>query len=202
MTSKIHFNLPAEYVHHAADGILLGEFNNWNADEGVLLQKKEDGSLYAEIALTAGRSYQYRYLLSDGRWVNDQRITILTQAYGAEVENCLVEVPMPVTKKESIKKANPKKTAKPTDKKAVVADDLRKMEGIEKKIASLLNIAGIVTYKDLAKSTIKNLNSLLEEAGNEYKMHNPGSWPKQAKLAASGKWEELAVLQAQLKAGK
>lgn len=192
MTSKIHFNLPAEYVHHAADGILLGEFNNWNADEGVVLQKKEDGSLHAEIALTAGRSYQYRYLLSDGRWVNDQRNTILTQAYGAEVENCLVEVPMPATKK----------TAKPTDKKAVVADDLRKMEGIGKKIASLLNKAGIVTYKDLAKSTIKNLNRLLEEAGNEYKMHNPGSWPKQAKLAASGKWEELAVLQAQLKAGK
>jgi hypothetical protein len=46
------------------------------------------------------------------------------------------------------------------------------------------------------------LNNILVEAGNEYKMHNPGSWPKQAKLAASGKWEELAVLQAQLKAGK
>jgi predicted flap endonuclease-1-like 5' DNA nuclease len=109
---------------------------------------------------------------------------------------------MPATTKESIKKATAKKIAKPADKKAVVADDLRKMEGIGKKIASLLNKAGIVTYKDLAKTTIKNLNSILEEAGNEYKMHNPASWPKQAKLAASRKWEELAVLQSQLKAGK
>ena len=202
MTSKIHFTLPAEYVHHATEGILLGEFNNWNADEGVKLQKKEDGSLHAEIVLTAGRSYQYRYLLSDGRWVNDQRNTTLTQAYGAEVENCVVEVPMPATKKESIKKATVKKTAKPSNKKAVVADDLIKVEGIGKKISSLLKKAGIVTYKDLAKTTIKNLNSILADAGNEYKMHNPGSWPKQAKLAVSGKWEELAVLQAQLKSGK
>jgi hypothetical protein len=43
------------------------------------------------------------------------------------------------------------------------------------------------------------LNNILEEAGNEYKMNNPGSWPKQAKLGASGKQEELAVLQPQLK---
>ena len=84
----------------------------------------------------------------------------------------------------------------------MVADDLIKVEGIGKKIASLLKKAGIVTYKDLAKTTIKNLNSILADAGNEYKMHNPGIWPKQAKLAASGKWEELAVLQAQLKSGK
>jgi predicted flap endonuclease-1-like 5' DNA nuclease len=109
---------------------------------------------------------------------------------------------MPATKKEATKKATPKKTVKPADKKAAVTDDLRKVEGIGKKIASLLNKAGIVTYKDLAKSTIKNLNSILAEAGNEYKMHNPGSWPKQAKLAASSKWEELAILQKQLKAGK
>jgi hypothetical protein len=46
------------------------------------------------------------------------------------------------------------------------------------------------------------LNSILLEAGDEYKMFNPSSWPKQAKMAASGKWEELAVLQAKLKAGK
>jgi hypothetical protein len=33
-------------------------------------------------------------------------------------------------------------------------------------------------------------------------MHNPGTWPKQAKLAADGKWEELETLQKQLKGGK
>jgi hypothetical protein len=36
--------------------------------------KKEDGSMFAEVALVAGKSYQYRYLLNDGRWVNDNTI--------------------------------------------------------------------------------------------------------------------------------
>jgi hypothetical protein len=33
-------------------------------------------------------------------------------------------------------------------------------------------------------------------------MHNPGSWPKQAKLAAEAKWEDLELLQNHLKGGK
>ena len=202
MTSKINFTLPAEFVEQVSEGVLVGEFNNWNPEEGVPLEKKEDGTLQAEIALTAGRSYQYRYLLSDGRWVNDQRNTTWTEAYGAHVENCVVEVPVLTIKKESTKKATAKKAATPVVKKEILADDLSKIEGIGKKIAALLKKAGIVTYKDLAKSTIKNLNTLLQDAGNQYSMHNPASWPKQAKLAAAGKWEELATLQEQLKAGK
>lgn len=200
MTSKINFILPAEYVQQVSEGILLGEFNNWNPEEGIQLQKKEDGSLQAELVLTAGRSYQYRYLLNDGRWVNDQRNTTWTEAYGAHVENCVVEVPLPAVKKATTKKAPVKKAA--VAKKATVVDDLSKIEGIGKKIAALLKKAGILTYKDLAKTTIKNLNGLLQDAGNQYSMHNPASWPKQAKLAAAEKWDELSILQEQLKAGK
>jgi hypothetical protein len=33
-------------------------------------------------------------------------------------------------------------------------------------------------------------------------MHDPTSWPKQAKLAAAGKWNELDELQKELVAGK
>jgi len=202
MTSKINFILPAEYVNQASQGILLGEFNNWNPEEGVQLQKKEDGSLQAEIVLTPGRTYQYRYLLNDGRWVNDQRTTTWTEAYGMQVENCLVEVPLPKVKKAATSISPAKKTTKTATKKEVVIDDLSKIEGIGKKIAALLKKAGIATYKDLSKATIKNLGSLLQDAGNQYSMHNPASWPKQAKLAAAGKWEELATLQEQLKGGK
>jgi len=202
MTSKINFILPAEYVNQASQGILLGEFNNWNPEEGVQLQKKEDGSLQAEIVLTPGRTYQYRYLLNDGRWVNDQRTTTWTEAYGMQVENCLVEVPLPKVKKAATSISPAKKTTKTATKKEVVIDDLSKIEGIGKKIAALLKKAGIATYKDLSKATIKILASLLQDAGNQYSMHNPASWPKQAKLAAAGKWEELATLQEQLKGGK
>lgn len=207
MTTKVSFRLAAEFVADASEGILLGEFNNWNPEEGVQLQKNEDGSMAADIALISGRSYQYRYLLNDGRWVNDYTgTTTWVEVFGQYVENSVIDVPVAVAakkvvaKKAAVKKEAVKKAV--VKKEVVVADDLVKIEGIGKKIAALLKKQGIITFKDLSKSTIKNLKAILEAAGNQYSMHNPATWPKQAKLAAAGKWEELELLQTELKGGK
>ncbi len=215
MTTKVTFELPAENVNNASEGFLLGDFNNWNHDDAIQLQKKEDGSMYAEVALIGGQTYQYRYFLNDGRWVNDNKNTTWTEVYGDYVENCVVEVPVQVkkettpkvaesTKATVAKKAAPKKAAvaKKVTAEKVVADDLSKIEGVGKKIAVLLKKEGVVTFKDLAKATIKSLQVILTAGGNQYSMHNPASWPKQAKLAAAGKWEELSKLQEELIAGK
>lgn len=207
MTTKVSFRLAAEFVADASEGILLGEFNNWNPEEGVQLQKNEDGSMAADIALISGRSYQYRYLLNDGRWVNDYTgTTTWVEVFGQYVENSVIDVPVAVAakkvvaKKAAVKKEAVKKAV--VKKEVVVADDLVKIEGIGKKIAVLLKKQGIITFKDLSKSTVKNLKAILEAAGNQYSMHNPATWPKQAKLAAAAKWEELELLQAELKGGK
>jgi hypothetical protein len=119
MTTKVTFELPAENVADASEGILLGEFNNWNHAEAVQLVKKEDGSMYAEIALTAGRSYQYRYFLNDGRWVNDHNITTSTEVYGHSVENCVVEVPVVEKKKTAAKATTVKEVKAPKEVKSV-----------------------------------------------------------------------------------
>jgi len=200
-TTKVSFKLPASYVAGASHGILLGEFNNWNTEEGIYLEKTEDGSLVAELSLTAGQTYQYRYLLSDGRWVNDDSNKAFSELYGYTVENCIVEVPVPV------KKAAPKKATTPkakTVKKAkdVQPDDLTKIEGIGKKVTALLKENNILSFKDLGKSSIKKLQQILDEGGSKFNLHNPASWPKQAKLAAADKWEELEALQKELIGGK
>lgn len=207
MTTKVSFRLAAEFVANASEGILLGDFNNWNPEEGVQLQKNEDGSMAAEISLISGKTYQYRYLLNDGRWVNDfSGSTTWVEAFGHYVENNIVEVAaLAEEKKAAVKKAAAKKEpAKKAvvKKEKVASDDLTKIEGIGKKIATLLKKQNIVSYKDLGRSTIKNLKAILEQGGNQYSMHNPSSWPKQAKLAAAGKWEELTLLQNELNGGK
>ena len=201
MLIKVHFTLPATYVAGATEGFLLGEFNEWNPQEAVALQKIDAGSMKAELKLEAGKSYQYRYLLNDGRWVNDDTNTIWLNDQGNAIENCIIHVPAvevkPSSPKKTIKAAAPKpKKVKPQ------TDDLTKIEGIGKKIARLLNDAGIYSYKDLSKSTIKNLKSILDEAGNKFALHEPKSWPKQAKLAADDKWVELGALQQTLNGGK
>jgi len=196
MTKKVLFSLPSELVANASDGILLGEFNNWNMEEGIHLQKQEDGSMKAELVLTAGKTYEYRYLLNDGRWVNDHNSKTFSQVFGNTVENCILTVPAPV------KKAAAKPKAVKKEKPVIQPDDLTKIEGIGKKVASLLNKENINTYKELAKCSIKKLQLILDTAGSKFNVHDPATWPKQAKLAASANWDELNKLQEELKGGK
>jgi large subunit ribosomal protein L27 len=91
----------------------------------------------------------------------------------------------------------PKAKAKAADK----GDDLRKIEGIGPKIAEKFNEAGINSFADLAASDVDKLNEILEAAGSRYKSHNPTTWPKQAALAAEGKWDELKELQDRINGG-
>jgi len=81
-------------------------------------------------------------------------------------------------------------------------DDLKKIEGIGPKIAGLLNADGILTFKQLADAKVTRLRQILEDAGSRYRMHDPGSWPKQSKLAAKGEWEKLDKLQDKLQGGR
>ncbi len=194
MGKKVTFSLSAEVVGEATSAMLLGEFNNWDANNGITLKKQKDGTIKGTATLEPG-SYQYRYLLSDGRWVNDERADYYVPANGFSTENCVITI--------EEKEAKPKKEKKAKVEKAeVAADDLTKIEGIGKKIAELLVAEKIDTFKALSKLSAKKLKSILEAAGSKFNTHDPTSWPKQAKLAAAGKWEELEQLQKELIAGK
>jgi len=203
MKTKITFTLPAANIIGAAECVLLGEFNNWNLEEGFYLQKQADGSMTTEVELAAGKAYQYRYLLSNGRWVNDNGEKVTSEMSGYPVENCIIRVPEIIEKTTEQKpKATKAKTVAKAKPVVVVKDDLTKVEGIGKKIEVLLYKNKIHSYKQLSKTTIKSLKEILDAAGSKFSMHNPGTWPKQAKLAAEAKWEDLELLQQHLKGGK
>jgi len=198
MGQKVTFTLSADVVGEATAALLLGEFNNWDANNGITLKKQKDGSLKATADLQPG-SYQYRYLLNDGRWVNDERADHYVHANGFAAENCVITVLEEEKKADKTKKE--KKAAK-AEKAEASTDDLTKIEGIGKKIAELLAAEKIETFKDLSKTSTKKLKNMLEVAGSKFNVHDPSSWPKQAKLAAAGKWAELKELQNDLIAGK
>jgi hypothetical protein len=54
----------------------------------------------------------------------------------------------------------------------------------------------------LSKTSAAKVKGILEAAGSRYKLHDPTTWAKQAKLAANGEWDTLAKLQDELKGGK
>ena len=93
MATKVTFELSANIVAEATAGILVGEFNNWDFNNGISLKKQKDGSLKTSLELEAGKTYQYRYFLNDGRWVNDDRANNYNFVSEYQVENCVVAVP-------------------------------------------------------------------------------------------------------------
>jgi len=80
-------------------------------------------------------------------------------------------------------------------------DDLKIIEGIGPKIEEILKNVGIKTYQKLSETAPTQISSVLLAAGNRYKSHNPSTWPKQAQMAAAGKWDELKAWQDELDGG-
>ena len=214
---KVTFTLPLEAANGAKDVRVLGDFNNWSWENGTKMKsgKKE---FAAAIELETGKNYQFRYLMDNHVWENDWAADEYVTAPFMGITNSVVAVEAKAApaKKAVAKKAPVKKTAskakaasdtaKPVAKaapvKKEVADKLTKIEGIGPKIAGLLNADGIVTFAELGKATQKTLKGILAAAGKRYQMHDPTTWPQQAKLAAKGEWTKLTKLQDELKGGK
>lgn len=81
-------------------------------------------------------------------------------------------------------------------------DDLKAIEGIGPKIEELLHNAGIKTWKSLSETSEETIQGILKAAGPRYALAVPGTWPKQAEMAAAGQWDELQAYQDFLNAGK
>ncbi|TVR84062.1 MAG: 50S ribosomal protein L27 [Saprospirales bacterium] len=119
----------------------------------------------------------------------------------SEVEEKLDQIDTAPAISKSADKPKASQTAT-SSKTEAASDDLKIIEGIGPKIAELLNNSGITTYAALAAATVDHLRSLLDEAGGRYRVHDPGTWPQQAQMAADGKMTELKEWQDDLKGGK
>jgi small subunit ribosomal protein S2 len=112
-------------------------------------------------------------------------------------QKAVEESSAPETSKDE-EKAVPKKETK---KKAEKGDDLTKIEGVGPKAAEALEAAGMGTYAELAKSDADKIKETLTEASSRMAHLDPTSWPKQAKMADDGKWDELQEWQDKAKGG-
>jgi len=81
-------------------------------------------------------------------------------------------------------------------------DDLKAIEGIGPKIETLLHDAGILTWWQLANTDVAILGEMLQKAGPRFQLADPATWPRQALLAAEGRWDEFEAYQDALNGGK
>ena len=86
--------------------------------------------------------------------------------------------------------------------KRIDVDDLTVIEGIGPKIAELCHGIGIRTWSDLADTEVSLLKTMLTDAGQRFKAHDPTTWPQQAQLLASGAWSDFRALTDRLDGGR
>ena len=96
------------------------------------------------------------------------------------------------TKTDS-KKTSPKKVAE--------VDDLMKIEGVGPKASEAMVAAGMNTFAKVAKATSEEISKILSDESSYLAHLDPTTWPKQAALAADGKWDELKKWQDELNGG-
>jgi large subunit ribosomal protein L27 len=111
-----------------------------------------------------------------------------TAASAPEVE--AAAAPAPAEKKKATTKKEPK------------LNDLKIIEGVGPKIEQLLNEGGINTWEELADAPVERLKEILDAAGPRYQIHDPSTWPAQAKFAANGQWDDLKDYQDMLIGGR
>ena len=84
----------------------------------------------------------------------------------------------------------------------ITENDLKLVEGIGPKIEALFHNFGIKTWKDLSETPADKCQEVLDSGGKRYRIHDPASWPMQAKMAYEGHWEQLFEWQEKHRAGK
>jgi predicted flap endonuclease-1-like 5' DNA nuclease len=80
----------------------------------------------------------------------------------------------------------------------VVADDLKRIEGIGPKMAAALGAAGITTYAGLAAADETTIKAAISAAGMRFSPSLP-TWSRQAQLLADGDVAGFAAMTRRLK---
>jgi len=67
---KVTFKIDAAFSNADPEAYVVGEFNGWSTSQNPMKRLK-NGGFTATIDLEKGRAYQFRYLLGNQHWEND-----------------------------------------------------------------------------------------------------------------------------------
>ncbi len=156
--------------------------------------------LFPLLTGVTGSIIGYRYGKRNKRsvdLVSDPRITQLE----TELRACReLKSKSPVTETELF--AFDAQVARKAFGRTVRQNDLKIVEGIGPKIEGLFHNFDIKTWKALSETTVMKCQEVLDSGGERYRVHDPASWPMQARMCVRGKWKELVRWQEEHLRGK
>ncbi len=88
---KVTFRLSKTIAQSASHVHLVGEFNQWNILANPMKRLK-DGSFTLTLDLEPDRAYQFRYLIDQIRWENDEKADKYVATPFGDCDNSVVVV--------------------------------------------------------------------------------------------------------------
>lgn len=89
---KVTFRIPAEIGVNHKTAFLLGDFNNWEKTANRMKKLVKDGSFSLVVDLEAGKEYEFKYLLDDNVWLNDDSADKQVTTHFGDSSNSVVSV--------------------------------------------------------------------------------------------------------------
>ncbi len=187
--------------YHPADGVGMGRDHTLYAlVEGVVTFSK--GRLDRTfVSVLGGQATQVSPAPKPAKAVKEKPVSAPSPKTAAKVAEAPKPAPAAETAPSNVVSTPLVETTTITETIAV-KDAFTKIEGIGPKIAEVLNEAGLYSFRQLADTDADKIKAILEAAGPRFSIHNPTTWPRQAALAADGKWDELKAWQDELEGGK
>lgn len=111
------------------------------------------------------------------------------------------EEPVVPVVEEAVAKPASEEESTPPEEDTSAPEKLTTIEGIGPKAQSIFYENGITRFSQLASMSPEELTKTLKDGGFRAPF-SAESWPQQADLAASGKWDELKTLQDSLSGGR
>lgn len=88
VTFRLPSSLWASHIH------LVGDFNGWNRTADPLMQRARDGAWVITVELDAGEMYEFRYLIDDKEWCNDDHAdTYVTHRRDSDTSVVVASIP-------------------------------------------------------------------------------------------------------------
>jgi hypothetical protein len=88
---KVTFSLPTTAVQDGAEVRVLGDFNSWTWQSGLVM-KAGKTEYTASIELALGANYEFRYAINNERWENDWAADAYVPSPFDGITNSLVSV--------------------------------------------------------------------------------------------------------------
>jgi len=88
---KVTFRLSKSVVQSAAHVHLVGEFNQWNI-LATPMKRLKNGDFILTLDLEPNRAYQFRYLINQVRWENDENADKYVPTPFGDCDNSVVVV--------------------------------------------------------------------------------------------------------------